>query len=462
MTFQELQLLPSILRAVGEMGYECPSPIQAAAIPHVLAGRDLIGCAQTGTGKTAAFAIPILQRLQGRIGREHKPIRALILTPTRELALQIQENFTQYGKYLPVRTAVIFGGVGQTPQIEAVQAGVDVLVATPGRLMDLRNQGHIDLTKLDMFVLDEADRMLDMGFIRDVRKIISWLPQKRQTLLFSATMPREIAELSQTLLKDPIRVEVTPQSSTVDAIRQKLYRVEQAEKKNLLQEVLRDESLTSVLVFTNTKHRANRVAELLNGAGIPAMAIHGNKSQSARVLALSSFKEGTIRALVATDIAARGIDVSGLPCVINFELPNVPETYVHRIGRTGRAGRPGLAISFCNREEEAYLRDIEKLIGKKVPVVRDHALPVVETPVKKTPEPKAPETPVRKSIPAGELSTGQGGQKLRLEPLPPPRTLPPEPPKPRRALRSDPWVPGRVVASADGRSGKRRSRSREK
>ena len=462
MTFQELQLLPSILRAVGEMGYECPSPIQAAAIPHVLAGRDLIGCAQTGTGKTAAFAIPILQRLQGRIGREHKPIRALILTPTRELALQIQENFTQYGKYLPVRTAVIFGGVGQTPQIEAVQAGVDVLVATPGRLMDLRNQGHIDLTKLDMFVLDEADRMLDMGFIRDVRKIISWLPQKRQTLLFSATMPREIAELSQTLLKDPIRVEVTPQSSTVDAIRQKLYRVEQAEKKNLLQEVLRDESLTSVLVFTNTKHRANRVAELLNGAGIPAMAIHGNKSQSARVLALSSFKEGTIRALVATDIAARGIDVSGLPCVINFELPNVPETYVHRIGRTGRAGRPGLAISFCNREEEAYLRDIEKLIGKKVPVVRNHALPVGETPVKKTPEPKAPETPVRKSILAGDLSTGQGGQKLRLEPLPPPRAMPPEPPKPRRALRSDPWVPGRVVASADGRSGKRRSRSREK
>lgn len=462
MTFQELQLLPSILRAVGEMGYECPSPIQAAAIPHVLAGRDLIGCAQTGTGKTAAFAIPILQRLQGRIGREHKPIRALILTPTRELALQIQENFTQYGKYLPVRTAVMFGGVGQTPQIEAVQAGVDVLVATPGRLMDLRNQGHIDLTKLDMFVLDEADRMLDMGFIRDVRKIISWLPQKRQTLLFSATMPREIAELSQTLLKDPIRVEVTPQSSTVDAIRQKLYRVEQAEKKNLLQEVLRDESLTSVLVFTNTKHRANRVAELLNGAGIPAMAIHGNKSQSARVLALSSFKEGTIRALVATDIAARGIDVSGLPCVINFELPNVPETYVHRIGRTGRAGRPGLAISFCNREEEAYLRDIEKLIGKKVPVVRNHALPVGETPVKKTPEPKAPETPVRKSILAGELSTGQGGQKLRLEPLPPPRAMPPEPPKPRRALRSDPWVPGRVVASADGRSGKRRSRSREK
>ena len=462
MTFQELQLLPSILRAVGEMGYECPSPIQAAAIPHVLAGRDLIGCAQTGTGKTAAFAIPILQRLQGRIGREHKPIRALILTPTRELALQIQENFTQYGKYLPVRTAVIFGGVGQTPQIEAVQAGVDVLVATPGRLMDLRNQGHIDLTKLDMFVLDEADRMLDMGFIRDVGKIISWLPQKRQTLLFSATMPREIAELSQTLLKDPIRVEVTPQSSTVDAIRQKLYRVEQAEKKNLLQEVLRDESLTSVLVFTNTKHRANRVAELLNGAGIPAMAIHGNKSQSARVLALSSFKEGTIRALVATDIAARGIDVSGLPCVINFELPNVPETYVHRIGRTGRAGRPGLAISFCNREEEAYLRDIEKLIGKKVPVVRNHALPVGETPVKKTPEPKAPETPVRKSILAGELSTGQGGQKLRLEPLPPPRAMPPEPPKPRRALRSDPWVPGRVVASADGRSGKRRSRSREK
>ena len=389
MTFQELQLLPSILQAVEELGYERPSPIQAAAIPHVLAGRDLIGCAQTGTGKTAAFAIPILQRLQGRVGKSHKPVRALILTPTRELALQIQENFTQYGKYLPVRTAVIFGGVGQTPQVEALQAGADVLVATPGRLMDLYNQGHVSLTGLEIFVLDEADRMLDMGFIRDVRKIIGWLPKKRQTLLFSATMPQEIAELSQTLLREPVRVEVTPQSSTVDAIRQKLYRVEQADKKCLLQEVLQDKSLTSVLVFTNTKHRANRVAELLNSGGIAAMAIHGNKSQSARVLALGSFKAGTIRVLVATDIAARGIDVSGLPCVINYELPNVPETYVHRIGRTGRAGRPGLAISFCNREEEAYLRDIEKLIGKKIPVVRADGPSGREEIEKKVSEPKA-------------------------------------------------------------------------
>ena len=461
MTFQELQLLPSILQAVEELGYERPSPIQAAAIPHVLAGRDLIGCAQTGTGKTAAFAIPILQRLQGRVGKGHKPVRALILTPTRELALQIQENFTQYGKYLPVRTAVIFGGVGQTPQVEALQAGADVLVATPGRLMDLYNQGHVSLTGLEIFGLDEADRMLDMGFIRDVRKIIGWLPKKRQTLLFSATMPQEIAELSQTLLREPVRVEVTPQSSTVDAIRQKLYRVEQADKKCLLQEVLQDKSLTSVLVFTNTKHRANRVAELLNSGGIAAMAIHGNKSQSARVLALGSFKAGTIRVLVATDIAARGIDVSGLPCVINYELPNVPETYVHRIGRTGRAGRPGLAISFCNREEEAYLRDIEKLIGKKIPVVRADGPSGREEIEKKVSEPKATPKPTPKPDRAKEELSHAPGQKLKLEPLPPLRPLPPDPPKPRRALRSDPWVPGRVVASADGRRGKRRGRTPE-
>ena len=327
--------------------------------------------------------------------------------------------------------------------------------------MDLYNQGHVSLTGLEIFVLDEADRMLDMGFIRDVRKIIGWLPKKRQTLLFSATMPQEIAELSQTLLREPVRVEVTPQSSTVDAIRQKLYRVEQADKKCLLQEVLQDKSLTSVLVFTNTKHRANRVAELLNSGGIAAMAIHGNKSQSARVLALGSFKAGTIRVLVATDIAARGIDVSGLPCVINYELPNVPETYVHRIGRTGRAGRPGLAISFCNREEEAYLRDIEKLIGKKIPVVRADGPSGREEIEKKVSEPKATPKPTPKPARAKEELSRAPGQKLKLEPLPPLRPLPPEPPKPRRAFRSDPWVPGRVVASADGRRGKRRGRTPE-
>ena len=304
----------------------------------MLAGRDLIGCAQTGTGKTAAFAIPILQTLQSRVDKTHRPIRALVLTPTRELALQIKENFDLYGKYLPIRNTVIFGGVGQGPQVEALQRGVDVLVATPGRLNDLCNQGHIDLTSIETFVLDEADRMLDMGFIHDVRKVIARLPKKRQTLLFSATMPQEIAELSQQILYKPVRVEVTPQSSTVEAIEQRVYKVDKANKKHLLQYILQDQSLDSVLVFTNTKHGADRVVKELGRAGIAAMAIHGNKGQTARVKALESFKSGAVRVLVATDIAARGIDVNELGCVINYELPNVPETYVHRIGRTGRAG----------------------------------------------------------------------------------------------------------------------------
>lgn len=463
MTFQELDLLPAILQAVKEIGYTCPSPIQAASIPQVLAGRDLIGCAQTGTGKTAAFAIPILQRLESRIGRSHQPIRGLVLTPTRELALQIQESFTRYAKYLPVRSAVIFGGVGQNPQIEAIRRGVDVLVATPGRLIDLHNQGYVDLSGLEVFVLDEADRMLDMGFIRDVRKIIAWLPEKRQTLLFSATMPQEIAELSQTLLHNPACVEVTPQSSTVEAIVQKLYYVAQQDKKHLLSYVLQEKSLTSVLVFTNTKHRANRVAELLNRAGIAAMAIHGNKSQNARVLALRSLKEGTIRVLVATDIAARGIDVSGLPCVINYELPNVPETYVHRIGRTGRAGKPGLAISFCNPDERAWLRDIEKLIQKTIPVEKHHPWSAEK--------PQSTEKSVKnglceatpKAATRSRRQTGQQtGQKLRLDPIPlPAPSAPFEPPQaPRRVLRSDPWIPGRVVASADGRRNRKKQNQR--
>ena len=474
MTFQDLQLLPQLLRAVEEMGYAAPSPIQAQAIPPVLAGRDLIGCAQTGTGKTAAFAIPILQTLQSRVDKTHRPIRALVLTPTRELALQIKENFDLYGKYLPIRNTVIFGGVGQGPQVEALQRGVDVLVATPGRLNDLCNQGHIDLTSIETFVLDEADRMLDMGFIHDVRKVIARLPKKRQTLLFSATMPQEIAELSQQILYKPVRVEVTPQSSTVEAIEQRVYKVDKANKKHLLQYILQDQSLDSVLVFTNTKHGADRVVKELGRAGIAAMAIHGNKGQTARVKALESFKSGAVRVLVATDIAARGIDVNELGCVINYELPNVPETYVHRIGRTGRAGRDGLAISFCNFDELAYLKDIEKLIGKKVPVAEDHPWPmeIFET----TPKAVRPPRP-----PRAERQAAAAAKQTPKQPQPPqapkPPAAPKEPPKaipipapvfpqpvpapkpPARRLSSDPSPIGRLAASADGR--RRRQRPQE-
>ena len=306
MTFQDLNLLPQLQRAVADLGYAAPSPIQAQAIPPVLLGRDLIGCAQTGTGKTAAFAIPILQRLHGEAVTGRRVIRALVLTPTRELALQIKESFDQYGKHLPLRNTVIFGGVGQAPQVEALQRGVDILVATPGRLNDLCNQGHIDLTRVEAFVLDEADRMLDMGFIHDVRRVIDRLPKKRQTLLFSATMPGEIAELSKKILVSPVRVEVTPQSTTVEAIEQRLYKVDRGNKKPLLEHILQDTSLDSVLVFTGTKHRADRVVKDLTRSGGPAMAIHGNKGQSARIKALESFKSGAIRVLVATDIAARG------------------------------------------------------------------------------------------------------------------------------------------------------------
>ena len=474
MTFQDLQLLPQLLRAVAEMGYAAPSPIQAQAIPPVLAGRDLIGCAQTGTGKTAAFAIPILQTLQSRVDKIHRPIRALVLTPTRELALQIKENFDLYGKYLPIRNTVIFGGVGQGPQVEALQRGVDVLVATPGRLNDLCNQGHIDLTSIETFVLDEADRMLDMGFIHDVRKVIARLPKKRQTLLFSATMPQEIAELSQQILYKPVRVEVTPQSSTVEAIEQRVYKVDKANKKHLLQYILQDQSLDSVLVFTNTKHGADRVVKELGRAGIAAMAIHGNKGQTARVKALESFKSGAVRVLVATDIAARGIDVNELGCVINYELPNVPETYVHRIGRTGRAGRDGLAISFCNFDELAYLKDIEKLIGKKVPVAEDHPWPMEI--FEATPKAVRPPRP-----PRAERQAAAAAKQTPKQPQPPraprPPAAPKEPPKaipipapvfpqpvpapkpPARRLSSDPSPIGRLAASADGR--RRRQRPQE-
>ena len=369
MTFEQLELIEPIQKALTKEGYTIPTPIQAEAIPYVLDGYDLLGCAQTGTGKTAAFSIPIIQNLYNE--RQHgkvRGIKALILTPTRELAIQIGESFTAYGKYTGVRHTVIFGGVGQKPQTDALERGVDVLIATPGRLLDLINQGFISLKYLDYFVLDEADRMLDMGFIHDIKRILPLLPKKRQSLFFSATMPPEIERLAGTILHEPQKVEVTPASSTVDKIDQSVYFVEKAEKVSLLTHLLKDSSLESVLVFTRTKHGADKVARVLAKANMVAEAIHGNKSLTARQRSLSNFKDHTTRVLIATDIAARGIDVDHLSHVINYELPNVPETYVHRIGRTGRAGRSGVAYSFCDAEEVPYLKDIQKLIGKQIPV----------------------------------------------------------------------------------------------
>ena len=369
MTFEQLELIEPIQKALTKEGYTIPTPIQAEAIPYVLDGYDLLGCAQTGTGKTAAFSIPIIQNLYNE--RQHgkvRGIKALILTPTRELAIQIGESFTAYGKYTGVRHTVIFGGVGQKPQTDALERGVDVLIATPGRLLDLINQGFINLKYLDYFVLDEADRMLDMGFIHDIKRILPLLPKKRQSLFFSATMPPEIERLAGTILHEPQKVEVTPASSTVDKIDQSVYFVEKAEKVSLLTHLLKDSSVESVLVFTRTKPGADKVARVLAKANIGAEAIHGNKSQTARQRALTNFKDHTTRVLIATDIAARGIDVDHLSHVINYELPNVPETYVHRIGRTGRAGRSGVAYSFCDAEEVPYLKDIQKLIGKQIPV----------------------------------------------------------------------------------------------
>lgn len=369
MTFEELELIEPICKALKQEGYATPTPIQAEAIPVVLKGFDLLGCAQTGTGKTAAFSLPIIQKLyeQNKIGRT-RGIKALVLTPTRELAIQIGESFSAYGRFAKLRHTVIFGGVGQKPQTDALEQGVDVLIATPGRLLDLIGQGFIRLNTLDFFVLDEADRMLDMGFIHDIKRILPLLPKKRQSLFFSATMPPEIERLAGTILHEPEKVEVTPPSSTVDAIEQSVYFVERSEKLNLLKELLQDRSLESVLVFTRTKHGADKVARVLSKAGIGAEAIHGNKSQSSRQRALTQFKDHTTRVLIATDIAARGIDVDHLTHVINYELPNVPETYVHRIGRTGRAGRSGVAFSFCDPEEVPLLKDIHKLIGKTIPV----------------------------------------------------------------------------------------------
>jgi len=370
MTFDQIGLIEPILKALQQEGYTHPTPIQQQAIPHLLEGKDLLGCAQTGTGKTAAFAIPILQHLYSEpqpISKK-RPIRALILTPTRELAIQIDESFGAYGRNTGLRHAVIFGGVGQKPQTDQLERGVDILTATPGRLLDLMQQGFVQLRDVKKFVLDEADRMLDMGFVHDVRRIISKLPEHRQNLLFSATMPPEIQKLSQSILRNPVKVEVTPVSSTAEKVTQCVYFVEKRDKTALLLQLLEDENIRSILIFTRTKHGANKVAKSLTMAGIKADAIHGNKSQSARQTALSNFKKGTSRALVATDIAARGIDIDELAFVLNFDLPNIPETYVHRIGRTGRAGASGLAISLCDMEEVSFLKDIEKLIGKKIPV----------------------------------------------------------------------------------------------
>ncbi len=374
MKFQDLSLIEPILRALQTQGYTTPTPIQEKAIPVLLQRRDLLGCAQTGTGKTAAFSIPILQLLHNDELYVKGPagIKCLILTPTRELAIQIGESLAAYGAHLRIRHTVIFGGVSQKSQTDALRSGIDILVATPGRLLDLMDQGFVNLRNIKMFVLDEADRMLDMGFIHDVRKVIGRLPSKRQTLFFSATMPPEIATLAQTILTDPVKVEVTPVSSTADTVAQSVYFVEKGKKKSLLIHLLNEHSIPTALVFTRTKHGADRVAKDLIKAGVQAEAIHGNKSQNARQRALSNFKSRQTRVLVATDIAARGIDIDELTHVVNFELPNVPETYVHRIGRTGRAGATGVAFSFCDAEEREFLRDIHKLIARQIPVVKDH------------------------------------------------------------------------------------------
>ncbi|GAB6928953.1 DEAD/DEAH box helicase [Paenibacillus sp. JCM 10914] len=378
MTFNDLNISPIILKALEKENYKTPTPIQAQSIPAVLAGRDLLGCAQTGTGKTAAFAIPMIQLLNQKPPKPGmgRPIRSLILSPTRELALQISDNVRAYSQFTKLRSTAIVGGVSQKTQERALQQGADILIATPGRLIDLMNQKRIDLQHVEILVLDEADRMLDMGFIHDVKRIIAKMPSKKQTLFFSATMPAEITQLVKTLLQNPVKVEITPVSSTAERIKQSVYLLETGNKQKQLNELLKDRSIVSALVFTRTKRGADRVVRDLTKVNISAQAIHGNKSQVSRQSALKNFKSGETRVLVATDIAARGIDIDELSHVINFNLPNIPETYVHRIGRTGRAGLSGTAISFCEVDELPFLRDIEKLIGKSIPEVKDHAFPM--------------------------------------------------------------------------------------
>jgi len=379
MQFDSLNIIDPILKSLQEEGYTTPTPIQAEAIPIILQGTDLLGCAQTGTGKTAAFAIPILQLLSAnKVYDRKRKIRSLIVTPTRELAIQIGESFNAYGRHTGLTNTVIFGGVNQNPQTAALIHGVDIVVATPGRLLDLLNQGFLHLRDVEILVLDEADRMLDMGFIHDVKKILTVLPKKRQSLFFSATMPPEIVTLAATILHHPSKVSVTPVSSTVEIINQSIYFVDKGNKNALLVDLLKDDKIKTALVFTRTKHGADKVVKVLQKHNITAEAIHGNKAQNARQRALKNFKAQTTRVLVATDIAARGIDVDDLEYVINFEMPNIAETYVHRIGRTGRAGAKGTALSFCDAEEKEYLRDIEKLIAKKIPVIDKHPFPLMD------------------------------------------------------------------------------------
>jgi len=399
MLFEDLSLSKSIQKAVFELGYLEPTPIQQQAIPLVLKGSDLIGCAQTGTGKTAAFAIPIIHQLHRIVGssKKAKEIRCLVVTPTRELAVQIGQNFDQYGKYTNLTQLTIFGGVSQVPQVDTLRKGVDILIATPGRLLDLHKQGFIDLDHLHTLVLDEADQMLDMGFVNDVKKIVKLTPNNRQTLLFSATMPIAIRELAEMFLKNPETVSVSPVSSTAENVEQKVYFVDKTEKRNLLYHLIKNDNLSDVLVFSRTKHGADNVVKALRKNGIAAEAIHGDKSQNARQRVLDAFKNKEVGVLVATDIAARGIDIDQLPVVINFDLPNIPETYVHRIGRTGRAGNGGIAISFCSKDEHGYWKDIQKLIKVDVETVTEHPYKWHEG----APDNAAPSTPPKNSNRSG-------------------------------------------------------------
>jgi ATP-dependent RNA helicase RhlE len=414
MTFNDLNLIEPILQALKTEGYTIPTPIQARAIPHILNRKDVLGCAQTGTGKTAAFAIPMLQLMHesAQVIRGKRVIKSLILTPTRELALQIGESFTNYGKNTRLSYNVVFGGVNQHSQVEKLKAGVDILVATPGRLLDLMQQGYVNLKNIEYFVLDEADRMLDMGFLKDVKRIIAQLPVKRQSLFFSATMPRDIVELANTILVNPVKVEVTPSATTVDIIQQFVYFVDKKNKIHLLKDLMQEQNIDRALVFTRTKHGADRVARDLTKAGIRSLAIHGNKSQNARQAALAAFKESKTRVLVATDIAARGIDIDDLSHVINYELPNIAESYVHRIGRTGRAGADGKAIAFCDTEEKEYLKDIQKLIGKKVTEVEGHGYPLmIHTVEKKIPQQRSERPRNGRNGSSGKAKNGSSQSK---------------------------------------------------
>lgn len=417
--FQALGLSEPLLRAVSAEGYTTPTPVQEQSIPPLLAGRDVLGVAQTGTGKTAAFALPVLQIMSRNRPQGKRKIRALVLSPTRELAAQIDERFDAYSEHLDIRHKVIFGGVNQNPQVRALQKGLDILVATPGRLLDLINQGHIDITHVEFFVLDEADRMLDMGFIHDIKKVLKLLPKRRQNLLFSATMPSSIANLAGSFLHDAIKVDITPEEVTVDRIDQKIMFLRKADKRRLLVKIIKQERVECGIVFTRTKHGANRLVKQLDQSGISAAAIHGNKSQGARTKALAGFKSGSIPILVATDIASRGIDVDGVTHVFNYDLPNEPESYVHRIGRTARAGKTGVAYGFCDDTESGYLVGIQQLIGKEIPVDSSHEfhfIGAIPKPGQKPGKIKDPNAPKKKQRNRNRPRGGQGrnsGQQQR-------------------------------------------------